>query len=222
MRGVGDKVQITSKAWLNFLRTEDPQADTRLAPGSRTIVSIRQHEDGHPVFMLNFPHHWWREEDLMPAEPTDKEKLESAVEVWQKHAEACPSPENEQLVSWLSQLLMLKHPEPLAKEGKVASLDEHRIRVDKEFEHDLVAYLEVTWGKETFAFNAACRDLELMRRGKDDGTLRSPETEWEAAQMIFNVRSLANDLARFWNQDHLVRPGDDNPEGGQSRCGGPG
>jgi len=62
----------------------------------------------------------------------------------------------------------------MADDRKIVNLDEHRIRVEREFEDDSVAYIEALWGKETFAWNAAIRDLEGMRRGEDDGSLRPP------------------------------------------------
>jgi len=167
--------------------------------------------------MLNFPVHWWREEELMEAPTNDKELLEAAIE----HAEyrstilihgTAAAEAQAQVAAWLKQLLAQKYPEPLSTEDNVTSLDDHRIRAEKEFEDEQVAYLEVLWGKKTYSFNAAVRDLELMRRGQDDGSLRPPETSWEAEHVVFHVRSLANDLARFWNQDHLVREEDDRPE----------
>jgi hypothetical protein len=92
---------------------------------------------------------------------------------------------------------------------KIVSLDEHRIRVEREFEDNSVAYVEALWGEETFAFNAAIRDLEGMRRGQDDGSLRPPETTHEAISLVLHCRSLANDLARHFGLDHMVREHDD-------------
>jgi hypothetical protein len=89
------------------------------------------------------------------------------------------------------------------------SLDEHRIRNEREFEDEQVAYLEVLWGSKTWAFNAAVRNLEELRRGAGDKSLRPPQTYWEAAHMVLHVRALANDLARFWNLEELVREEDD-------------
>ena len=99
-------------------------------------------------------------------------------------------------------------PEP---EKKVVDLDQYRIRVEEEFLDEQVAYLEALWGKETFAFNVAIRDLELMRRGRDDGALRPPETYHEALHLIFHVRALANDLARHFGMPDQVRAEDDIP-----------
>jgi len=95
------------------------------------------------------------------------------------------------------------------EDPKVVSLDDHRIRIERDFDDDSVAYVEALWGKETFAFNAAIRDMELMRRGQDDGSLRPPETVYEGTLMVLHVRSLANDLARHFGLDELVRDEDD-------------
>ena len=93
--------------------------------------------------------------------------------------------------------------------GTVVGLDEFRIRSEEEFKDEQVAYLEVLWGVTTFAFNAAIRDLELMRRGRDDGALRPPETYHETLHLILHVRALANDLARMADMEELVRKEDD-------------
>jgi len=92
---------------------------------------------------------------------------------------------------------------------RVTNLDDVRIRAGKEFEDEQVAYVEALWGKTTYAFNAAVRDLEGMRRGTDDGTLRRPETYYEGQLLVGHVRALANDLARNFGMDHMVREGDD-------------
>lgn len=96
-------------------------------------------------------------------------------------------------------------------EGKVISLDKHRIRVEEEFLDEQVAYVEALWGRNTFAFNVAVRDLERMRRGGniEDKSLRIPETYYEAQHMILHVRALANDLARHFSMPDQVREGDD-------------
>lgn len=91
----------------------------------------------------------------------------------------------------------------------IISLDEHRIRIEREFDDEAMCYVEALWGKESFAFNAAIRDLELLRQGKDDGGLRPPETVHEALHVILHVRALANDLARHFGLEELVRPDDD-------------
>jgi len=104
----------------------------------------------------------------------------------------------------------LPRPDPV-----VTNLDDVRIRVGREFEDEQVAYVEALWGKKTYAFNAAIRDLEAMRRGKDDGTLRKPETYHEGMLLVHHVRALANDLARNFGMDHLVREDDDLIRGGE-------
>jgi len=156
--------------------------------------------------------------------PDEKTRLDEAIE----HAEdvtynecgpdgatltACGH-EHAQLAAWLRELRDIKYPEPLPKaEGNVVSLDEHRIREDGEFKDESVAYVEALWGKETFAFNAAVRDLELMRHGQDDGSLRPPETYHEAQHLVRHVRALANSLARHFQIDELIREEDDQAVG---------
>lgn len=93
-------------------------------------------------------------------------------------------------------------------EGGLAILDEHRIRKATEFEDDMVAYVEGLWGKRTFAFNVAIRDLEAMRRGMDDKALREPRTYHEAALLVKHIRALANDVARHFKVVD-VHPDDD-------------
>lgn len=88
-------------------------------------------------------------------------------------------------------------------------LDEIRIRMGAEFTDEAVAYVEAIWGKTTYAFNAAIRDLEAMRRGVDDKALRRPVTYHEGMHLVLHVRALANDLARNFGMDHLVREEDD-------------
>lgn len=104
--------------------------------------------------------------------------------------------------------------EPLEEEEAdptVVNLDEHRIRTDGEFEGEAMAYVEALWGKETHSFNAAVRDLEAIRRGTEDPSkpLRPPETYHEAMHLVLHVRALANDLARHFGIDDLVREADD-------------
>ncbi len=91
-------------------------------------------------------------------------------------------------------------------------LDDYRIRTSREFEDEMVAYLECLWGRETFAFNLAVRDLEKMRRGLTDPELRPPETDWEALHMALHIRALANDVLRHYGLADHVRPEDDLPE----------
>lgn len=106
-------------------------------------------------------------------------------------------------------LILLSEPEESLP--KVISLDEHRIRAEEEFKDEQVAYVEVLWGKKTYAFNAAVRNLEEMRRGEDDGSLRAPETHHEALHLILHVRALANDMARHFGMVDMVRESDDLP-----------
>jgi hypothetical protein len=88
-------------------------------------------------------------------------------------------------------------------------LDEHRIRAEEEFKDEQVAYVEALWGRDSYAFNAAVRDLEKMRRGEDDGSLRPPVTYYEAEHLVRHVRALANDMARHFNLSDLIREEDD-------------
>jgi hypothetical protein len=99
----------------------------------------------------------------------------------------------------------------------LVSLDDVRIREAQEFEDDKVAYFEALWGENTFAFNAAIRDLEAKRRGKEDPSkpLRPPQTHYEAELLIKHVRSVANDLARHFGMEDLVRHEDDIKRGGK-------
>jgi len=86
---------------------------------------------------------------------------------------------------------------------------DRQLRRDREFDSEAVAYIEALWGKETFAFDAAVRDLEGMRRGSEDKELRPPETDYEAELLVRHVRDLANEMARLFGQVHLIRPEDD-------------
>lgn len=102
-------------------------------------------------------------------------------------------------------------PEADSPDSPVVNLDAFRIRHENEFEDEQVAYIEALWGRETFAFNAAVRDLEAMRRGTEapGKPLRPPETYHEAAHLILHVRALANDMARHFEMPEMVRPEDD-------------
>lgn len=102
--------------------------------------------------------------------------------------------------------------DPKNPDDKVISLEDYRIRTEREFEDEMVAYVECVWGKRTFAFNVAVRDLEKMRRGEKDPTLRPPETDWEALHLAKHVRALANDILRHFSLDAFVREEDDMPE----------
>lgn len=97
----------------------------------------------------------------------------------------------------------------MADDDKVVRLDD--VRKLREFDHDpSVAYFEVLWGEQTFAVNAAIRDLEAMRRGVEDEEkpLREPETVFEAEVLLKRLRWVTNYLAREWGLEHLVRSDD--------------
>lgn len=119
-----------------------------------------------------------------------------------------------QMAQWLRQLHAWKFP--LEDEDEdVVSLDEHRLRDEREFEENIMFYVEATWGAETVGFNVACRDLEGIRRGTEapGRELRPPETTYEAIQSVLHLRALANKLAMFFNLEHLVREEDDKAVG---------
>ena len=94
-------------------------------------------------------------------------------------------------------------------DDKVVFLEEHRIRSEKEFSDEQVAYVEALWGRTTWAFNVAIRDLERLRRGSEDKSLRPPETYHEVQQVVLHIRALANEVARFYGIGALVREEDD-------------
>lgn len=92
----------------------------------------------------------------------------------------------------------------------VLDFNEKRLRQEREFDGEAVAYVEAIWGQETFAVDFAVRNLELMRRGLDKTKeLRPPQTDYEAELIVRHVRDLANDIARSTGQAHLIRPEDD-------------
>jgi hypothetical protein len=95
------------------------------------------------------------------------------------------------------------------EDDNVVSLDEHRIRTLREFEDDAMAYVECLWGRKTFAFNVAVRDLEKLRHGVPSQELRSPETDWEVLHLALHIRALANDVLRHFGLSDYVRPEDD-------------
>lgn len=100
-------------------------------------------------------------------------------------------------------------PSTVAGEAVVTNLDEVRIRMGQEFRDETIAYVEAIWGRDTYAFNAAIQDLEARRRGAEGGELRRPETYHEGMHLVLHVRALANDLARNFGMDHLIREDDD-------------
>ena len=99
-------------------------------------------------------------------------------------------------------------PIEIQEDDNLTILDDHRIRKESEFTDDMVAYVEGLWGKRTFAFNVAVRNLEQMRRGVDDKALREPSTYHEALHIVKHVRALANDIARHFGVIE-IRPEDD-------------
>jgi hypothetical protein len=75
---------------------------------------------------------------------------------------------------------------------------------------ELLAYVEVMWGFETWQCHTAIRDIEALRRGTErDKALRHPETDHEKMLLLVHLRSLANDLARDWGLSDFIRMGDD-------------
>lgn len=126
-----------------------------------------------------------------------------------KHDGTALGEENLQRFKWLSELREIKYPTPIPEGSNVVSLDDHRIRSEGEFKDEMVAFVECMWGRESYAFNVAIRDLEGMRRGADDKALRHPQTYHEALHMILHTRGLANDIARHFGLTDLVRPVDD-------------
>lgn len=91
----------------------------------------------------------------------------------------------------------------------LVDLESYRVQVEGEFREEQVAYLEALWGKKTWAFNVAVRDLEKLRRGEDDPVLREPQTYFEVQKLVQHIRGLANDLARHYGYSELVRESDD-------------
>jgi len=97
----------------------------------------------------------------------------------------------------------------VADDDKVVSLDQ--VRALRDFESDeKLAYIEVLWGRETFAVHAAIRDIMAMQSGQEseDKPLREPETVFEAQVLVDRMRWVANFLAEEWGLDERVRPED--------------
>lgn len=145
-----------------------------------------------------------------------EEAISHATAIAEREGCSTCGQEHAQLATWLRRLVELDFPSalpdeplPIEEDSNVISLDEHRIRVEQEFEDESVAYLEALWGKTTWAFNAAIRDLEAMRHGHDDKSLRPPQTTYEAMHMVMHCRALANDMARFFGVEDMIRPEDD-------------
>ena len=98
----------------------------------------------------------------------------------------------------------------MSDDDKIVDLDEYRVREEGEFREEQVAYLEALWGKKTWAFNVAIRDLEKLRHGEEDPVLREPQTYFEVQKLVQHIRGLANDLARHYGFEELVRGEDDD------------
>jgi len=93
---------------------------------------------------------------------------------------------------------------PLARpQENLVDLDKHRIQTELEFPDEQVAYAEFLWGRTTFGYNLAIRDLEQMRRGKDDGSLRPPETYHEIFHLIRNLREMASHIAQTYGLEPI-------------------
>ena len=144
------------------------------------------------------------------------EAIAHAEEVAASQCGTACGEEHIRLAGWLRELRSIKFPEPLPPpDPRIANLDDHRIRVEREFEGESMAYIEALWGRETVAFNAVVRDLEAMRRGNEEPgmPLRPPATYHEAIHLVLHVRALANDLARCFGMDDQVRVSDDEAVG---------
>lgn len=99
--------------------------------------------------------------------------------------------------------------------NKVIDLDQHRIRLAAEgkpgvpdLDTDPVAYIEGIWGTDAYGWNAVIVDIEAMRQGEENLTLRAPETSYEVELLIRHMRGLANDIARQHGMNHLIREED--------------
>jgi hypothetical protein len=211
---VGDRVRIRPEAWEMFCKE---QGRMSVYPGHQFITAIDR--DGN--VMLSFPIYLWKPEDILPYDERVMldEAIAHAEEVAQDCRETPCGDDHARLAEWLRELRSIKFPEPLPPpDPRIANLDEHRIRVEREFEGESMAYIEAMWGKETVAFNAVVRDLEAMRRGNEEPgmPLRPPETYHEAIHLVLHVRALANDLARCFGMDDQVRVSDDEAVGKKS------
>lgn len=94
-------------------------------------------------------------------------------------------------------------------DDKVVSLDQ--VRALRDFDSDeKLAYIEILWGKDTFAVHAAIRDLMAMQSGQEseEKALRDPETVFEAQVLVDRIRWVANYLSRQWGLEERVRPED--------------
>lgn len=105
--------------------------------------------------------------------------------------------------------LELEEDEPLPKNDKVVALEDYRIRSENDLGSDVVCVVEFIWSRTKFGWNVFVRDLEDMRRGKGDGHLRPPETHHEVTLAVLHIRAGANDLARHFGLDYLIKEEDD-------------
>ncbi len=101
--------------------------------------------------------------------------------------------------------------EALPDEGNVVNFEELQIREEADYTTNAMCYVEAAWGPQTHRWDAVVRDLEAMRRGTEDPSrpLRPPVTYHEATHIVMHVRALANDMARHFGIDELVRSDDD-------------
>ena len=98
---------------------------------------------------------------------------------------------------------------PDSDEPKVVDLE--HVRAIRSFEDDeSMAYVELLWGKRSFAVHAAIRDLDAMRNGteSEEKPLREPETMFEMEVLIRRIRWTANFLALTWGADQMIVPED--------------
>jgi hypothetical protein len=154
----------------------------------------------------------------LSGELTEQEKLERAIRNAHRLIESREGQDDQQdavdIARWLEQLHALRFP-PGDEDEQVVDLDGHRVRSEREFEDEQMLYIEVLWGKETFAYDIAIRDIEKMRRGTENPTkpLRPPETDYEIELAIKHIRWFANEVARLSGNEDWVRPEDDTAAG---------
>lgn len=104
---------------------------------------------------------------------------------------------------------LLADDELLPERDNVEVLDDYRIKSSAELQDDPVAWYEVIWGAKSWGFNLAIKDLEDLRRGGNGGSLRQPETYHELVHLVLHIRASANDVARHFRIEELVREEDD-------------
>jgi hypothetical protein len=150
----------------------------------------------------------------------EQEKLERAIRNAHRVTESRKENEEEgyddavDVARWLEQLHALRFP-PEEEEQAVIDLDDHRVRSEREFEGEQMLYIEALFGKETFAYDVAIRDIEAMKQGREDPSkpLRPPATDYECELTIKHIRWLANEFARLSKNEDWVRPEDDDAIG---------